>query len=161
MKRKCRSCMCKKCIKSCSCQGCSKAVKECREFTGFFQPSIFDICSVEKENQEKSGSDGQFEHAPRHSWSYYGIGKERYRELEQLIRSEKYASVALSAAHTANKNISWYILLSVKEKLSYDALNAKWDIGEMERIPYGRSDFYGIRRYFMSIFDRKMKEIGK
>ena len=32
---------------------------------------------------------------------------------------------------------------------------------KIERIPYCRTDFYGIRRYFFSIFNEKMKEIGK
>lgn len=99
--------------------------------------------------------------SPRHSWQHYGISKERYGQLTEYIRSGRYASLASQAAHTANETIAEYILLSVTQNKSYDALRVKWELKEMERIPYCRTDFYGIRRYFFSIFNEKMKEIGK
>jgi len=98
---------------------------------------------------------------PRHSWQHYGITKERYRQLTEYIQSGRYAAVARQAAHTANEMIEEYILLSVKEKLSYEGLEKLWGRGEIDRIPYCRTDFYGIRRFFFSIFNEKMKEVGK
>ena len=103
----------------------------------------------------------QYHSVPRHSWQHYGISKERYRQLTEYIRSGRYTSVARQAAHTANEMIAEYILLSVTQNKSYDALRVKWELKEMERIPYCRTDFYGIRRHFFSIFNEKMKEIGK
>ena len=103
----------------------------------------------------------QYHSVPRHSWQYYGITKERYRQLTEYIQSGRYDSLASQAAHTANKDIAEYLILSVTQNKSYDALRVKWELKEMERIPYCRTDFYGIRRYFFSIFNEKMKEIGK
>lgn len=93
------------------------------------------------------------------SMEYYGLTRSRINELNSLIRSGRYASLASQAAHRANKDIAEYILLSVTQNKSYDALRVKWELGEMERIPYGKTDFYGIRRYFYHILDEKVKEI--
>jgi len=98
---------------------------------------------------------------PRHSWQYYGISKERYRQLTEYIQSGRYASLASQAAHTANEMITEHILLSVTQNKSYDTLEKLWARGEIERIPYGKTDFYGIRRYFFAIMNEEMKKIGK
>lgn len=81
--------------------------------------------------------------------------------MTEYIRSGRYAHLASSAAHTANEMIAEYILLSIRENKSYDALRAKWELKEMEQIPYCRTDFYGIRRYFMHLMDLEMRRIGK
>lgn len=98
---------------------------------------------------------------PRHSWRDYGIPKDRHRQLTEYIQSGRYDDIASQAAHEANKTIAQYILLSVKENKSYDAFRVKWQLKEMEQIPYCRTDFYGIRRYFYHIFDEKLKEVGR
>lgn len=103
----------------------------------------------------------QCQSVPRHSWEYYGISKDRYRQLTEYIQSGRYATVASQAAHRANKDIAEYILLSVTQNKSYDILRAKWELKEMERIPYCRTDFYGIRRYFFAIMNEEMRRIGK
>lgn len=97
----------------------------------------------------------------RHSWKHYGISKARYRQLTEYIQSGRYASLALQAAHRANEMIAEHILLSVTQNKSYDALRVKWELKEMERIPYCRTDFYGIRRYFYHLFDLEVRRIGK
>lgn len=99
--------------------------------------------------------------SPRHSWAYYGISKERYLQLTKYIKSGKYEDTANAAAREANGEIAGYILLSIMKDWSYDALEYRWQLREMDRIPYGRTDFYGIRRYFYHIFDQKMTEVGK
>lgn len=98
---------------------------------------------------------------PRHSLEYYGLTDERVAELEKLIQSGRYTSLASQAAHKANEMIAEYILLSVTKNKSYDALRVKWELKEMERIPYCRTDFYGIRRYFYHLFDLEVRRIGK
>ena len=151
MRRKCKTCPCRTCLTVCGkCAECKEKITYCENYDGFDQMSIFNI------SQEP-----QYRGAPRHSCQHYGITKERYRQLTQYIQSGRYASLASQAAHTANKDIAEYILLSVTQNKSYDALRVKWELKEMERIPYCRTDFYGIRRYFFSIFNEKMKEIGK
>ena len=102
-----------------------------------------------------------YQGTPRHSFKHYGLTDERVEELERLIQSSRYASLASQAAHKASEDISEYILLSITQNKSYDALRAKWELKEMEQIPYCRTDFYGLRRYFMSIFDKEMRKIGK
>lgn len=144
--RKCRNCICQTCVNvCCDKRNCQGKKKECKRYSGFRQMSIFD---VDQPTPKK---------APRHSWQYYGITRQRYKELAALIRSGKYASLASSAAHTANEMLSGYILCSIIEKRSYEGV--EWLDGH--RIPCGRTDFYGYRRYFFSIFDKEMRRIGK
>lgn len=99
---------------------------------------------------------------PRASWEDYGITKERYRQLTEYIQSGKYTLMVRQAAHTANKDIAEYILLSVTENLSYDELQKMWELKKIERMACGRSDFYGYRRLFFYYLDLALKgeEIG-
>lgn len=150
MRRKCRYCLCRTCIKSCYCHDCDKKIKECKKYSGFKQLNIFE-----------SHPETKYHKAPRYSWQYYGISKERYRQLTEYIQSGRYASAARQAAHRACKEFEEYILLSVMKNLSYEGLEKLWARGDIERMPCGRSDFYGWRRYFFSIFDRELRMIGK
>ena len=151
MRRKCHTCLCRICLNTCcDCKSCTGKKESCERYSGFRQLSIFD-----------TPQEPQYHSVPRRSWQHYGISKERYRQLTEYIQSGKYAALASWAAHRANETIAEYILLSAKENKSYDALRVKWELKEMERIPYCRTDFYGIRRYFFGIFNKKMKEIGK
>lgn len=147
--RKCNFCLCRTCLNTCcDRKNCTGKKEACEKYSGFCQLSIFEP------PPKQTGT-------PRYTWQYYGISKARYRQLAEYIRSSRYASLASQAAHRANKDIAEYILLSVTQNKSYDALRVKWELKEMERIPYCRTDFYGIRRYFFSIFDKEMRRIGK
>ena len=150
MRRKCHACLCRTCLNVCKCEGCTGKKESCKRYSGFRQLNIFDT------HQEP-----QYQSVPRHSWQHYGIAKERYRQLTEYIQSGRYASVARQAAYTANEMIAEYLIISIAENKSYDALEKMWARGEIERIPYGKTDFYGIRRYFMSIMDKEMRRIGK
>ncbi len=150
MRRKCHTCLCRTCLNVCKCEGCTGKKESCENYSEFRQLSIFDTPQEPK-----------YHSVPRHSWQHYGISKERHRQLTEYIQSGRYAALASQAAHTANETIAEYILLSVTQNKSYDALRVKWELKEMERIPYCRTDFYGIRRYFFAIMNEKMKEIGK
>lgn len=150
MRRKCHTCLCRTCLNVCKCEGCTRKKESCDRYSGFRQLSIF-----EQQANPRSHS------VPRHSWQHYGITKERYSQLTQYIQSGGYTSLASQAAHTANEMIAEYILLSVTQNKSYDALRVKWELKEMERIPYCRTDFYGIRRYAIHLFDLEMRKIGK
>lgn len=98
----------------------------------------------------------EYRKAPRHSWEYYGITKERCKQLTEYIQSGRYAALTSQAAHRTNEMIAPYILLSVKENRSYEDVEYAEGLG---RIPCGRTDFYGYRRYFMSIFDRELRRL--
>lgn len=149
MRTKCHTCLCRTCLNTCcDRKNCTGKKEQCERYSGFRQLSIF-----EPPPQPHS--------VPRHSWQHYGISKERYGKLTGYIQSSRYAALASQAAHRANGMIAEYILLSITQNKSYDALRVKWELKEMERIPYCRTDFYGIRRYFMSIFDKEMRRIGK
>ncbi len=100
----------------------------------------------------------QYHKAPRHSWEYYRITKERYKALTATIRSGRYADLASQAAHTASPDIAEYILLSVKKNLSYEGLERLWQLREIERMACCRTDFYGYRRYFYHLFDLELKK---
>lgn len=137
--KKCRSCICKNCIKSCKCFNCKEPVKICKEKQEFKQFSF-----IEKKKLTRL-----------FTWQDYGITRERYHELKELCQSGKYDDVARSEARRANEIISEYILLSVKKNLSFEGVEYAKGLG---RIPCGRTDFYGYRRLFYHLFDEKMKE---
>lgn len=151
MRTKCHACLCRTCLNTCcDRKNCTGKKEACESYRDFQQMSIFE-----------PSPQPQYHSAPRHSWQHYGISKERYRRLTEYIRSGRYASVARQAAHRANEMIAEYILLSVRENKSYDALRAKWELKEMEQIPYCRTDFYGYRRLFYHLFDLEVRRIGK
>lgn len=151
MRRKCHNCLCNTCMTvCCDRKNCTRKKEACERYSGFRQLSIFE-----------PPSNPRYQSVPRCPWKHYGISKERYRILTEYIRSGRYTALALQAAHTANEMISEYILLSVTQNKSYDSLRVKWELKEMEQIPYCRTDFYGIRRYFYHLFDLEVRRIGK
>lgn len=81
--------------------------------------------------------------------------------MTEYIQSGRYTSVARQSAHTANKYIAEYLLLSVTENLSYDELQKMWELKKIERMACGRSDFYGYRRLFYHLFDLEVRRIWK
>lgn len=147
MRTKCHTCLCRTCLNTCcDRKNCIEKKEACENYSGFRQLSIF-----EPPPQK------QYQSAPRRSWQYYGISKERYRQLTEYIQSGRYAPVACQAAYTANKDIAEYILLSVTENLSYDELQKMWELRKIKRMPCCRTDFYSYRRYFYHLLDEKLK----
>ncbi len=96
-----------------------------------------------------------------YTWQDYGISKARYKELKELCQSGKYASLVRSVAHTVAPDIEGHIYLSVTKNMSYRALEAKWELGEIERMPYNHNDFYGYRRLFYHLLDERIGENGE
>lgn len=96
----------------------------------------------------------------RDAWRDYGITPERLEELKEAVKSDKYSSVVFSAAHMANKEAATHIILSAKKDLSYEALEAKQALGEIDRVALGRSDFYRVRRLFFHYLDIELKNIN-
>ena len=90
------------------------------------------------------------------SWDDYGIGKKRYTELQEVIRSGEHEEKVRSAASAADKKIAEYLLKSVKENKIYDKLEFDSRLG---RICAGRSDFYSIRRLFFHYLDVALKQV--
>ena len=151
MRTKCHTCLCHTCMTvCCDHKNCKRKKEVCENYKGFWQLSIFE-----------QPPQPQYQSAPRRSLQYYGISKERHMQLTEYIQSGIYASVARQAAHRANKYIAEYLIMSIAENLSYDDLERMWTLKEIERIPIGRSDFYGWRRYYMHIFDLELRRIGK
>lgn len=146
MRNKCHTCICRTCLNvCCDRKNCMEKKESCERYSGFSQLSIF-------EPPPQSHS------VPRHSWQHYGISKARYGQLTEYIQSGRYASVARQAAHTANEMIAEYLIKSIVENKSYDKLEFDDKLG---RICYGRTDFYGCRRFFYHLFDLELKKIGK
>lgn len=92
-------------------------------------------------------------------WSAYGIDEERHQELLEAARSGKHDAEVLSAAVKADQQAAKHIVLSVKENLSYEALEAKQASGKIEMITLGRTDFYGARRLFFHFLDCALREM--
>lgn len=151
MRTKCSTCLCRTCLTVCGkCAECKEKITNCEDYNGFEQMSIF--------SEPKKPP---YQGIPRHSFKHYGLTDERVEKLEKLIQSGRYASLASQTAHRANETLAEYILLSVKKNLSYEGLEKLWARGEIERITYCRTDFYGVRRYFYHLFDLEMRRIGK
>ena len=145
--RKCRGCLCRKCMNKCyECHNCDKSLKTCNKYQGFEQVRLF--MPLFKQSKR----------APRASWKDYHISRERYIELRNAVRSGEYDDMARLAADTANKSIAEYILLSVKEKRSYEGVEYAEGLG---RIPCGRTDFYGYRRLFYHLLDLNINHYEK
>lgn len=146
MRTKCYTCLCRTCLDTCcNRKKCAGKKDVCENYKGFRQLSIFEP------PPKQTGT-------PRHSWKHYGISKERYRQLTEYIQSGRYAALTSQAAHRANEMIAEYLIKSIVENKSYDKLEFDDKLG---RICYGRTDFYGCRRFFYHLFDLELKKIGK
>lgn len=148
---RCRFCLCRSCMNTCSnCGECNAAVKSCERHREFKQLNLFDSPQPQRKKLIRD-----------YTWQDYGISKARYRELRDICRSGKYDALVRQSAHRAAPDIEWYIYLSVVKNKSYRALEVKWDLGEMERMPYNHNDFYGYRRLFYYLFDERIRENGE
>lgn len=147
---KCRKCICRKCLNTCGCRDCQKtdgAVSFCKNYSQYEQLTLF--APVPKPVRQK---------LPRFvTWDDYGISKARYRELRELCRSRKYDDMVRSAAYKANPEIAEYIVLSVRDNVSYDNFCAPKYTEKLGGIYVCRTDFYGYRRLFYHHFDEALK----
>ena len=66
----------------------------------------------------------------------------------------------LKAACKGLEAISPWILLSVRQGKSFDTLAVRWELGEIEKPPFCRTDFYSCRRRFFANLDKELKERG-
>ena len=113
---------------------------------------------VQRYNREYWERRAEKEKNIRASYADYGITPERLDDLTEIVRSGKYDSVVLSAARKADEIAAGHIIMSVKENVSYETLEAKQAAGKIEGIALGRSNFYGARRLFFHYLDCAMKE---
>ena len=96
--------------------------------------------------------------APRLGFEAYGIGRERYLELHNGCATGKYSIETLQEACKEFEFIAPWIIISVTKSKSYEGLRCLWELKEIERIPVGRTDFYGFRRKFYHNLDLLLKE---
>ncbi len=89
----------------------------------------------------------------RRSYADYGMADERVKGLLRECRAGKHGAQVRTAAYKVCPIAAEHIILSIMEKKSYDALEIKMDLGEMERIPFGKTDFYGYRRYTLAVLN--------
>lgn len=87
----------------------------------------------------------------RESYSHYGLTGKEARAIMKECRAGNHAGELRAAAHKAAPFAAEYIIQSVTKKLSYDFFMVKWELREIERMPCGRSDFYGFRRQTIAI----------
>lgn len=99
----------------------------------------------------------EYQRAPRFSYSEYGISRARYLELRNGCAEGKYSSKTLSKACRGLEFVKPWIILSVTKDKSYDELQKKWELKEIERMPCCRTDFYGWRRKFYYNLDCLLK----
>lgn len=76
--------------------------------------------------------------------------------IDELERKSKI----LKAACKGLEAISPWILLSVRQGNSFDTLAVRWELGEIEKPPFCRTDFYSCRRRFFANLDKELKERG-
>lgn len=90
----------------------------------------------------------------RASWEDYGLDKRRREELLEIVKSGKYAKIALDAAMRADEKAARHILLSATKDLPYEKIEYVEGLG---RCPAGRTDFYGLKRLFFHCLDEMLK----
>lgn len=148
MRRKCYTCLCNTCMTVyCDRKNCTGKKEVCENYNGFRQVSIF-------EPPPKP----QCQSTPRYSWEHYGLDDKSYRKkLYIMCQSGKYDSIIRQVAYQTNKDIAPYLFKSVTQNKSYDKI--EFD-GELGRISYGKTDFYGIRRRFFYLLDLELKKNG-
>ena len=93
----------------------------------------------------------------RLSFAELGIDKSMYLQLRAGCVAGKHGYETLSAACRGLEIAEPWIIMSVTQNKSYDAMRVKWELGEIKRAPIGRSDFYGFRRRFYYNLDRLLK----
>ena len=52
------------------------------------------------------------------------------------------------------------VILGVRQGKSFDTLAVRWELGEIEKPPFCRTDFYSCRRRFFANLDKELKERG-
>lgn len=92
-----------------------------------------------------------------YTWEDYGIRKERLKYLRECCKQAEYKPLVIEAAYLANPYIADWIVKSVCWGKTYEGIEFDRDLG---RIPCGRTDFYGYRRLFYSIFDVRLRING-
>ena len=94
----------------------------------------------------------------RASYEELGIDDTRLKELQEIVRSGEYDDLVESAAVKVGRDVSEYILMSVREGISYDAMKIMWELKDIERIPYSRTSFYAKRRLFFYYLDCELRD---
>lgn len=100
---------------------------------------------------EKKSASGNI----RLPWSAYGITPERKKELIEIAKQEEYASLVLAAALKADRKAAGHIVLSVTKGLPYEYIEYHDRLG---RCCVGKTNFYGLRRYFFHLLDVALRE---
>ena len=72
----------------------------------------------------------------RASFAEFGIDGTRLNELQEIVRSRKYDDLVESAALKTGKDVSEYILMSVRENMSFDRMRIKWELRDIEPVSY-------------------------
>lgn len=86
---------------------------------------------------------------------YYGISKERNKELLELARQEQNRNLLLQAAEASNPDIAHYLVMGLYHGMSYSKIY-KW-----EPVPLPEKDFYGYRRKALAIFNHLLLDKKK
>lgn len=95
----------------------------------------------------------------RASLAEFGIDKTRLNELQDIVRSGEYDDLVESAAVKVDEDVSEYILMSVRENMSFDRMRIKWELRDILQIPCSRTSFYAKRRLFFHYLDEALREL--
>ncbi len=95
---------------------------------------------------------------PRQSYDFYGLDKRRVKELQSYCISGECPLETLLKACRGLEAISPWILLSVRQGKSFDTLAVRWELSEIEKPPFCRTDFYSCRRLFYHNLDVILRE---
>ena len=93
----------------------------------------------------------------RASLAEFGIDEARLNELQEIVRSGEYDDLVESAAVKVDEDVSEYILMSVRENMSFDRMRIKWQLQEIPQMPYSRTSFYAKRRLFFHYLDTALR----
>lgn len=95
----------------------------------------------------------------RASYAEFGIDETKLNELQEIVRSGRYDDLVESAAVKVGEDVSEYILMSVRENMSFDRMRIKWELRDIPQIPCSRTSFYAKRRLFFHYLDEALREL--
>lgn len=90
------------------------------------------------------------------SYAAYGLTRARANALLKECRAGKHTELVQKAAEQAEPHIAKWIISSIVEGKSLHDMEIRWELGEAEIMPCGRSSFYAYRKFTLAILDNML-----
>ena len=96
---------------------------------------------------------GHCRYGVRESYAGYGLTAERAKVLLRECRAGMHTELAQEAAKRAEPDIAKWLIFSIIGGKSLHDMEIRWELGESEIMPCGRSSFYAYRKLALAILN--------